>query len=746
MKKNLFSIKMTYFIIIYIISSIYIIFGNKSYTKTTCEELKNTNKIINKLVYKRGDEKKQNLWRVLPIRSKEEYDNGMIGGEAEQHMHGIARCLTRPEFIYVSHDISGAWRSTDSGKTWQKTIDKGLYANKGQSIEVDPVNPNLVFLETDNSWNWLVKDYKGLYRSTDGGESWNLVLHTNTNYNPDIHRIYRHNITFDLTSINKQSALTWYTAFPNNGLFKSNDKGLSWSKSPISSLKGHSIVYCILTHPTDGKTVYIGTDKGFFISSSQGTNLKKSSNLPEGSVSSIAINLKNSLMIYVTIKDDGLYRSTDGGKIFSIIKKFDAARVFINPGYPEIIFLIGLNSNIIISHDAGNTWNDHLFDRTKTLPAPGLGRDSSWKSGIAGELSGIVPNPKDPNEAIAYSRATIWKTIDSGKSFKDSSTLFTGYSWSWSNSSVAFDPNNEQRIAFFNCDVGMTITNNGGKYFEQRNKNIYSWYKKGIITWIGTYAGTFQPVKNSRIIIASVGGYWKTQLMRSKDEGITWNLIDNLEVNENFFIAFNSKKTDIVYAGNKISHDSGEKFNNIDFGKYNSLKPSLFGMCNAHPNTVYAIDVKREYILRSDDACNNWRTYTRPGWKFIKLDSRPTFTADPVNPDKIYTLDKKGDLAVFNGDTWKFASLLKLAGGEKAGNFVRSIAIDPKKPEVVYAGTSASGISCIWRSTDSGKSWQDITNNFPRTGIGTMAVNPHSRELFIGSGHGTWIFPAPSQK
>ncbi len=733
---------MQYFIYAFLYSILFIIFLPAS----IYGEQRIDNKISDTIYHPDRPSNKKNIWRVLPIRSKEEFKKGLIGGEAEQHPHSIARCFSHPEFIYFSHDVSGAWRSTDSGITWQKTLDKGLYANKGQSIEVDPVNPCIVFLESDNAWNWLAKNYKGLYRSSDSGESWKLVLHTETNYNPEIHRIYRHNIAYDITSVNQNGAMRWYAAFPDNGLYRSDNGGLNWTTTPLSSLKNHNIVYCILTHPTDGKTVYIATDKGFYISAAKGLNLKKSGNLPFINISSIAINQKNPLILYITLRGEGLYRSIDGGITFSKIKKFDAARVFINPGHPEIIYLVGLGSNILISQDGGKSWNTNWIKSTKIIPASGLGRDSKWKSKIAGELTGIVPNPKDKSEAVAFSRATVWKTTDCGKTFKDSSTLFTGFAWSWSNSGAAFDIYNKDRFAFFNCDVGMIITHNGGMYFEQRNKDFWDWYNKNLITWLGSYTGAFQPVINSKIIVASIGVEWKTQLIQSIDEGLSWKLFDNIEEESNFFIAFNFKNPNIVYAGNKISHNSGENFTNINFGKFNYLKPSLFGMCYKYPDSVYAIDSKRVTILRSDDACKNWRIYARPGWKFMRMDSRPTFAADPVDPDKIYTLDKYGDLAIFNGKVWKSTGILKLAGGEKVGNFVRTIALDPNINGVIYAGTNASGLSCVWKSIDGAKSWQDITYNLPRTGISTLSVNPHNSELFTGTANGTWILSTKAKK
>ncbi|MDY6934454.1 MAG: hypothetical protein SVZ03_09565 [Spirochaetota bacterium] len=675
-------------------------------------------------------------WRVLPIRSEEEYDQGKIGGEAEQHPHSIARSRSNPDIIYLSHDVAQLWKSVDAGETWEKPLGIGLWLNNGQSIEVDPVDPNTVFFIVAHSYNWLAEDYEGLYRSLDAGETWEFVLQTDTNYDSGIHRIHRHNIAYDLASVGIDSANRWYAAFPDNGLFRSDDGGSNWTLA--SSLAGHSIVYAVEAHPSDGQTLYLASSEGLFVSFDQGADLQVLGDLPNGAVSSIAIHPQNPQTIYTTIKGDGLYRSSNGGANFIEIRDFDASRVFINHGHPDVLYLVGISDNTITTHDGGMTWIEDMV----TEPAPGLGRGGSWKSRIAGELSGIVPNPNDPDEAVAYSRATLWKTTDGGHIFADSSTLFTGFAWSWWNKGAAFDPYNPERIAFFNCDVGMVITHNEGDFFEQRNAQAWDWYSSGYISWIGTYAGAIQPVPDSVIIVASVGGYFDTQLMRSTDEGETWELVTT-ESEQNLFIAFHPDESSLVYAGNKISYDAGETFENVDFGQYNNYSPSILGMCLSDPDTIYAMDSGRYRILRSDDRGLNWYLYVQPGWRFRRLDSLPTFAVDPVDCDKIYTLFSDYDLAIFNGIEWRSTGVLGLSGGEELGNFVRSVAIDPDNSDVIYAGMSASGGPCIFRSLDGGLTWEDITYNQPRTGVNAMAVNPHTSELYRGSAFGTWIFPAP---
>jgi len=489
-----------------------------------------------------------NEWRVMPIRSEAEYNLGRIGGEAEQHPHGIARCLNHPNVIYWSHDVGAAWRSDNAGKTWEKTVGAGLHSRNGQSIEVDPVDPNTVFIITDNSGNYLIPaSDEGVYRSRDGGETFEQVLSSRST----LYRIYRHNIAYDLASVTSSNATRWYAAFPNNGLYRSDDSGDTWALQ--SSLAGHSTVYAVQTHPTDGQTVYVASSSGLYASSSRGTGLAPLGDLPFGTVSSVAIHPDNTETVYATLRAQGLYQSFNGGTNFTLLKSFDAGRVFLNPGHPEVIYLSGINANTITSHDGGTNWITNMT----TVPAPGFGRaGSGWKGSIAGAMTGIVPNPEDPDEAVAFSRATMWKTTDGGQTFVDSSTLFTGYAPSWGLTSMAFDQFNQGRFAFFNCDVGMTITTNQSDFFDLRNGQAWGWKSAGYISWVGTYSGDFQPIAGSQVIVASVGNYFATEIMRTANAGQTWSLVTSTD-HRNFFVSFHPDDPDVVYAGNKISHNAG---------------------------------------------------------------------------------------------------------------------------------------------------------------------------------------------
>ncbi len=391
----------------------------------------------------------QTQWRQMPIRSEEEYNQGLVGGEATQHLHGIARSPSNPDVIYMSHDVGQVWKSVDAGASWQKCLGNGMHVIAGQSIEVDPADPDTVMVIMDSSYNYLVDDQEGLYKSTDGGRTWQLVLQTEST----IHRMYRHNIAYDPTSVSGGRALRWYAAFPNNALFRSEDGGQTWLQT--AGLSGHNPVYAVYAHPTDSQTVYLASDNGLYRSTSRGTNLQPLGDLPSGRVSSMAINQLDPSMIYAVILGQGLYRSTNSGANFSLVRSFDAARIFLNPGHPERLYLMGIGIKSVVSSDSGGTWTTMVV-----TPAPGLGRE--WKTSIRGEMSGVVPDPNDPNKAIAYGNAQCWKTTDGGLHFTDSSTRFTGFAWSWWQDGMAFDRFDPDRFAMFCCDVSMRCSRFSG--------------------------------------------------------------------------------------------------------------------------------------------------------------------------------------------------------------------------------------------------------------------------------------------
>jgi hypothetical protein len=260
------------------------------------------------------------------------------------------------------------------------------------------------------------------------------------------------------------------------------------------------------------------------------------------------------------------------------------------------------------------------------------------------------------------------------------------------------------------------------------------------VPFSGTYAGDIQPIPGSDVIVATAGLTWNTKLIRSENGGQTWSIVHD-DLNNHLYVRFHTGDPNVVYAGNKRSDDAGRTFQHLP--ALVSQGAEIMGMAETRPDTVYALNSTRRTILRSDDRGNTWYEYAQTDWAMRRMDSKPTFLVDPGNENRVYSIDRHGDLAVFDGEVWRSLGVLELAQGGAQGNFVRNVAVDPNYPDIIYAGTNAPGLSFLFRSLDAGLTWEDITGDLPRLGIMGLAVHPITGDVFIGSHTGTRLLAPP---
>lgn len=704
-------------------------------------------------------------WRVLTIRSEAEFELGMIGGEGEQHFQGAARSLSDPDIIYLSHDIGQVWRSVNGGDSWAKTMNKGLYVGAGQSIEVDPVNPDSVFLIANHSWDIEHTEYYGVYHSTDGGGTWELVLPAATMNS----RWYEHNIAFDPASITANGAIRWYAAIhsdnqgPDDGLYRSDDSGETWTLA--GNLPGTSKrFYHVQTHPSDGLTVYAATNLGLYVSNSMGANLAPLGNLPAGAVTSIAVNPLDGNTIYAVVQNNGLYKSVDGGATFSLLRENPSAtHVFINPGFPDVVYFTGAgsssaNQRAVVSRDGGQTWTNIIMN-------PPLGLVREWKTLMGGNMTGILPDPEDADDAVAYTNAHLWKTTN-GSYWYSNANLFTGYNVQYPRG-VVFDSTNPDRFITCNADVGICITENGGDWFY--NIGIPKPWRsspQNYVPWTSMATAALQPGTN--VIISAAGDVFNKRLVRANvsdwsgyDKSINtqdyWQIYDlpnnfaNNPLKNYWFIEFHPNDTNKVFTENKKSTDAGKNWTDISFLTENNA--SIIGMCASQPGdpdpffTLYAVNSARNELFRSDDEGASWYSYVQTGWAMRGHDSKPIIVAHPTDPDIIFALDANRDISMYDGQSWQSLGIRDAAvDPDGPVNYPRAFAIDPRHPEVMYAGMCLWGGETVWRSTDGGATWENITRNLPRLAVGGLVVSPHTGELFRGNVDGTYVLPPPYEE
>jgi photosystem II stability/assembly factor-like uncharacterized protein len=720
-------------------------------------------------------------WESVPIRSKIEYEKGMPGGEGEQFLHSIVRSPSNPEVIYMSHDVSGSWKSTDNGNSWQKNIDKGLYLYCGQTIMVDPVNSEKLFIIVDERelQRGSAPDFCGLYKSEDGGKSWEFVLHAQTEHN----RYLRNTIDYiPLKGKDQlQSPSTWFAGFSHNGLYRSDDGGQKDSWYKVAEIPYS--VYEVKVDPQNYQVIYVATENGLYRSTDGGENLEPWI-LNGNKITSLVINSVNG-KIFVAAEGEGLFVSEnkkdfkkvnvilDVNGIKSDVSK-KAMRITMNPGYPNQLFFIAINSQdepaTCVSNDGGQTWRH--FEEAITFP--GLERETGWRRWIDQRAGTVVPNPSDTTDAIAISRSTIFRLSIGPESVQpvESAYGFTGNAAHWSTKSIAFHPFEQEVFGIFCMDIGPRITlTNGDWFLEPYTEMTMVWrIKEKTVDWCCSFSGDFQPLSGSGVVVASIGWYNENaQLMRSNDFGKTWQLItsspgDTESQKHGYaFVGFDPNKPENVYAGYQISRDAGKSFQPINFplsyylkpieGSPNREKPFVIGTANHENKTyIFAIDRKYQHILRSVDECRTWieiADLDDVRSKATFMDEIVTVVPHPTNPNLVFTLDKNHDLLKVEyhpeKDTTSYQSLnvfdyLPDDIPEKVVkdyNQIRTIALDPVNPDIIYVSMLAHGIPNIFGSKDGGRTWLNISEGLPCSGPVSIAVNPHTGELYRGSLVGT---------
>ena len=303
----------------------------------------------------------------------------------------IAIAPSDPNVIYVGTgeaDIrsdtsmgSGVYKSTDAGRTWQHI---GLDQTRAVGrILVAPRNPNTLLVAALGH-PYGPNPERGVYRSTDGGRSWNKVLYKDENTG-----------AIDLGA-DPETGQTVYASMwqarrppwsvygpiegPGGALYKSTDAGATWTElhNGLPPAPVHRIGIAV-AQASQGRIVYalIDTDhaesRGLYRSDDAGANWKHVSSDPriDGRAwyfSGVSIDPKDPNKVYVA--NTALYRSADGGATFAPLKGApggdDYHLLWIDPSDPQRM-IVASDQGTVVSIDGGETWSSWYNQPTAQL-------------------------------------------------------------------------------------------------------------------------------------------------------------------------------------------------------------------------------------------------------------------------------------------------------------------------------------------------------------------------------------------
>jgi photosystem II stability/assembly factor-like uncharacterized protein len=620
----------------------------------------------------------------------------------------IALAPSDPNIIYVGSgegvqrpDLSvgdGIYKSTDAGKSWRH-----LGLRDGQQISailVDPRDPDRVFVAVlGHPYGPNVE--RGVFRSTDGGESWQKVLYKDENTGAV-------DLAFDPTNPQTVYTVLWAArqgpwengewSGAGSGLFKSTDGGSTWSQltgglpTPAEGLGRIGIGIA----PSDASRMYAlveGKPSAVYRSDDAGTTWKRVNTEERISgrgsdFACVRVDPKNKDIIYIA--NTSTYRSSDAGQTFTAIKGApggdDYHTIWINPVLPQII-LLASDQGATITVNGGTTW-------------------SSWYNQPTAQFYHVITDNQFPYWVYGGQQesgsAGVASRSDYGEiTFREWHPVGVeeyGY--------VAPDPLNPNiiyggKVSRFDKStgqvqqVGPAVPGGGGKYRFVRTMPLLFSPVDPHVLYLGSNVllktvnggrgwDTISPdlARETYEVPASVGVYTEDARKQATRRGVIYT------------IAPSHKDVNVIWVGTDdglihVTRDGGKIWNNITPGELTPWsKVSMLDASHFDDVTVYAainrirLDDLKPHIYRTHDGGKTWKEIV---------------TGLPDQP-------------------------------------VNTVREDPVRKGLLYAGTELA----VYVSFDDGDHWQPLQQNMPPISIRDLVI--HENDLVVGThGRGFWI-------
>jgi photosystem II stability/assembly factor-like uncharacterized protein len=621
----------------------------------------------------------------------------------------VAVAPSNPNVVYVGSgegvqrpDLStgdGIYKSTDAGKTWRH-----LGLRDGQqigSVIVDPRDENRVFAAV------LGHPYgpnaeRGVYRSTNGGETFERVLYRDENTGAS-------QVSFDPVDPQIVYAALWAGRQgpwensqwngPLSGLFKSADGGTTWrqvGKGFPTAAQGLGRIGFAIS-PSDPRRMYATVDApelgGIYRSDDAGETWRRTNSEVRvwGRASDFAevkVDPRNPDIVWSA--NTSTYRSTDGGTTFTAIKGApggdDYHRIWINPDNPDIMLLASDQGGTITVNGA-RTW-------------------SSWYNQPTAQFYHVITDNQIPYWVYGGQQ----ESGSVGTSSRGDYGAITFREW---------NPVGVEEYGYVAPDPLDPNIIYGGKIsrFDQRSREVQNVSPEAV------RSGKYRFLRTAPVIFSSVDPhvlyFAGNVLFRTTSGGHSWDVISP---------DLTRREYDVP-AGYGIFTD-GNLSRAKNRGVIYTVAPSFRSI-----NTIWTgSDDGVIYVTR--DGGKTWSNVTPPAltpWSKISLmeashfDDQTAYAA--VNRFKLDDLHPHIYRTHDGGKTWK-----EIVRGIPDNEVVNSVREDPVRRGLLFAGTERAA----YFSLDDGEQWQPLRLNMPATSIRDLVI--HDDDIVVGThGRSFWI-------
>ena len=637
--------------------------------------------------------------------------NPIFDHEPTQSIGAIAVAPSDPNIVYVGSgeglhrpDLSigdGIYKSTDAGKTWTHLGLRDGY--QIPAVAVDPRDPNKVFAAVLGH-PYGPNEERGLYRSIDGGQTWQKVIYKNENTGASDVEIDPSNPDVIYASMWEAREGPWednnIVNGTGGGLFKSTDGGNTWNQLTNGLPKDLSQIN-VAVAASDSKRLYATVASasgalGVYRSDDAGENWTKITDDPRpsgriggGDLSVPKVDPKNADVVYCV--STVTMRSSDGGKTWTSFRGApggdDYQNLWINPSNPDIILLVS-DQGALVTVNGGQTWSSwynqptaqiYHVSVTPTFPYKVCGGQQEsgsvcilsrandgeitfrdWRPVGVIEYGYVAPDPLDPDLVYGGGRNEVTKFHWSTGQVQNVTPipLRTPKYRTDRTEPLMFSPV-DQHILYYASNV-LFKTTDGGNSWQTISPDL-SRQNPGIPSSVGNL--TPKNAEKQRGVIYALAPSFKNvnMLWAGTDDGLIWQ-----------------------------TRDGGKNWNNITpaeltaWSKVTQMTASHFDDSSAYASVSrFRVNDEHPYIYRTHDG----------------------------------------------GKTWK----LIITGLPDIGP-IDTVREDPVRKGLLFAGTE----NAVCVSFDDGDHWQSLQLNLPHTSMRDLWI--HDNDLILAThGRAFWI-------
>ena len=607
----------------------------------------------------------------------------------------------------VSPGYGGFWKSLDAGETWKK-MNLNIDQVQVGRIAIHPKNPDVVLIAVMGDLFKNSSD-RGLYKTTDGGDTWSKVLYTNNRAGAVDVSIDKNNprIVYASTWNIRRTPYSLESGGEGSGLWKSTDGGDTWKN--ISGNEGLPSgtwgISGVAISPVNSKKIFAlieNQDGGLYKSDDGGNSWKKVNedrNLRQRAwyYTRIYADTQNENRVYVM--NVSFWRSEDGGKSFDRYRTphGDHHDLWIDPENNNRM-IVADDGGAQVSNDDAMSWSTYMNQPTaqyyrvatdNSFPynilvaqqdnstqrvahrvnSGGIG-ERDWEASAGGESAHLAANPDNPDIVYGGSYGGYLTRLDHSSGETRSINVWPNnpmghgaedmkYRFQW-NFPIFFSPHDANKL--YTTSNHFHLTKNEGQTWEVISPDL----TRNEAEKLGPSGG---PITKDNTAVE----YYATIFAACEspyEEGLLWAASDDGMIH--------------------ISKDSGENWNDVSPQNapkhimWNSVDPDPFVKGGLYvAGTLYKSGDFKPYLYKTKDY----------------------------------------------GKTWT-----KIVDGIPENFFTRVLRADPKRKELLYAGTESG----IFISFDDGISWNSFQINLPLVPITDMTIKDNNL-IAATQGRSIWI-------